>query len=130
MTETRERPRAAERRSKGDESLDQGELLAELRAVKNGDFTVRLPLRLTGVSGEIAIAFNEMVALNQQLARELDRTSRVVGRDGRIGQRADQGGMTGSWADCVSSVNLLIGDLTQPTVEVSRVLGAVARGEL
>src|SRR5207302_720596 len=32
--------------------------------------------------------------------------------------------------DLVSSVNVLIGDLTQPTVEVSRVLGAVARGDL
>jgi len=31
--------------------------LGALRAVKRGDFAVRLPLELTGVAGEIAEAF-------------------------------------------------------------------------
>jgi len=108
----------------------QRQLLAALRAVRKGDFTVRLPLDQDGIAGEIAEAFNDLVELNQRTARELNRISRVVGRDGRIGQRASLGEVSGAWAGYVEHVNLLINDLTTPTVEVGRVLGAVARGDL
>jgi CheY-like chemotaxis protein/signal transduction histidine kinase/HAMP domain-containing protein len=128
MTDTRSRAPAPERRQT--DTIDPGQLLAALRALRSGDFSVRLPLSLTGTAGEIAEAFNAVATLNQQTAREFDRISRVVGRDGRVGQRATLGGVTGAWLDLVGSVNVLIGDLTQPTVEVSRVLGAVAKGDL
>ena len=36
----------------------------------------------------------------------------------------------GSWAESVSSVNSMIDDLVRPTIEVSRVLDAVAEGDL
>jgi HAMP domain-containing protein/CheY-like chemotaxis protein len=110
--------------------LDQRQLLAALRAVQRGDFSVRLPLGYTGISGEIAAAFNDIVDLNRRTASELQRISKVVGRDGRIGQRARLGEVRGAWAGNVDNVNLLIDDLTKPTVEVGRVLGAVARGDL
>lgn len=38
---------------------DQRGLLKALRALRNGDFSVRMPLDLTGIDGEIAEAFNE-----------------------------------------------------------------------
>ena len=111
-------------------SADQRQLLAALRAIRKGDFSVRLPLDQEGIAGEIAEALNDVVELNQRTAKELQRISRVVGRDGRIGQRASLGEVSGAWAGYVEHVNLLINDLTTPTVEVSRVLGAVARGDL
>jgi agmatine/peptidylarginine deiminase len=37
---------------------------------------------------------------------------------------------TGNWEASVRSVNELIEDLVQPTAEVARVIGAVARGNL
>src|SRR5687767_8617250 len=112
------------------DAVDQRQLLAALRAVRKGDFSVRLPLDQDGIAGEIADAFNDVVELNQRTAKELQRISRVVGRDGRIGQRASLGEVSGAWAGYVEHVNLLINDLTTPTVEVGRVLGAVARGDL
>src|SRR4029077_5464935 len=63
-------------------------------------------------------------------ARELDRLSRVVGKEGRITQRASLGDVSGSWADAISSVNDLVGDLVHPTSETARVIGAVAQGDL
>src|SRR5207248_1104667 len=54
----------------------------------------------------------------------------VVGKDGRIGQRASLGSAGGDWNDCLESVNDLIGDLVQPSTEISRVIGAVAKGDL
>ncbi len=111
------------------ESLDLQQLLAVLTAVRKGDFSARMPVAKTGLAGKIADTLNEIAELNQEMARELERVSLAVGKEGRTAQRAHLSG-AGSWAASVSSVNVLIGDLVQPTSEVARVIGAVAKGDL
>src|SRR5262249_47175505 len=59
-------------------SLDTRQLLVALSALKKGDFSVRLPIEWEGVSGKIADTFNEVIELNDKMARELDRLSRMV----------------------------------------------------
>jgi HAMP domain-containing protein/signal transduction histidine kinase/CheY-like chemotaxis protein len=113
-----------------DGRLDQGSLLAALTALKKGDFTVRLPVALDGIDGRIAEAFNEVMDTNQRMADELERVSRAVGKEGKISQRADIGDFTGSWKHSIKCVNTLIGDLVHPITETSRVIGAVAKGDL
>ncbi|MDB5365705.1 MAG: hybrid sensor histidine kinase/response regulator, partial [Rhodospirillales bacterium] len=105
-------------------------LLRALKTFRKGDFTARLPGDLPGVHGEIAEVFNDVVELNEKLTRELERIGTVVGKDGKIWERArlDHGG--GSWGACLDAVNTLIGDIVQPTTEVARVIGAVAKGDL
>uniref|UniRef100_UPI0013B3835A HAMP domain-containing protein n=2 Tax=Microvirga aerophila TaxID=670291 RepID=UPI0013B3835A len=110
--------------------LDHKMLLKALRAFRKGDFSVRLPLDLTGIDGEIAEAFNDVVELNQGLSRELDRMSKVVGKEGQISERGKLPAARGCWSECIDSVNSMIGDLVQPTTEVARVIGAVAKGDL
>jgi HAMP domain-containing protein/signal transduction histidine kinase/CheY-like chemotaxis protein len=110
--------------------LDPKLLLKTLRAFKKGDFSVRLPSDLTGIDGEIAEAFNDVADLNRGLAQELERVAKVVGKEGRIEERGRLAGATGCWSECVDSVNAMIGDIVQPTIEVARVIGAVAKGDL
>jgi len=110
--------------------LDPRLLLKVLRAFRKGDFSARLPSDMIGIDGEIAEAFNDIADLNQGLAKELDRIAKVVGKEGRISERGHLDGATGCWSECVSSVNSMIGDIVQPTVEVARVIGAVAKGDL
>src|SRR3954451_22978659 len=110
--------------------LDPKLLLKALRAFRKGDFSVRLPLDLTGIEGEISEAFNDVVELNQGLSRELDRAAKVVGKEGQIGERCKLPAARSGWSDCIDSVNSLISDLVQPTTEVARVIGAVAKGDL
>ncbi len=105
-------------------------LLTALTALKKGDFSVRLPLGWDGNAGKIADAFNDVVERNQKMARELERMSRMVGKEGKISQRASIGEVSGSWADSIASVNTLISDLVHPTSETARVIGAVAKGDL
>jgi HAMP domain-containing protein len=112
------------------EALDHEQLLIVLTAIRKGDFSVRMPVSKTGLAGKIADTLNEIAELNEGMAREFERVSLAVGKEGRIGQRATLAGAGGSWADSVSSVNTLIGDLVQPTSEVARVIGAVAKGDL
>jgi HAMP domain-containing protein len=114
----------------GADTLDLAELLTVLTAVRKGDFSARMRITRTGMAGKVADALNDIVELNQEMARELDRVSLAVGKEGRITQRAQLTGGGGSWAASMSSVNGLIADLVQPTSEVSRVIGAVAKGDL
>src|SRR5712692_2148885 len=105
-------------------------LLKTLVAFKKGNFAVRMPVDRTGVEGKIADALNDILELNQKMASELDRISQSVGKEGKIAQRASIGSASGGWVDCIESVDSLIGDLVQPSTEVARVIGAVAKGDL
>ncbi|CAN5800892.1 hypothetical protein BH09MYX1_BH09MYX1_52290 [soil metagenome] len=108
-------------------------LLEALRAAERGDFDVRLPVRRGGskLMKDIAVAFNGMASRNSMLANEMVRVERVVGREGRMTERASLGeDVHGGWEASVQSINALIADLVQPTTEVARVISAVAEGDL
>jgi HAMP domain-containing protein len=104
-------------------------LVDALRSARDGELNVRLSDK-TGAMGDVAKAFNQLAERREALTRELGRVSRVIGREGRMTERAQLRGMKGSWADSVDSVNSMIEDLVRPTVEVARVLDAVADGDL
>ncbi|TIR65019.1 MAG: chemotaxis protein, partial [Mesorhizobium sp.] len=112
------------------EQFDSRQILNALKAFRNGDFSIRIENSYEGLNGEIADTFNQIVELNDQMAREFARLSRVVGKDGRIGERGHVRNAKGSWESSVRSVNDLIEDMVQPTAEVARVIGAVAKGDL
>jgi signal transduction histidine kinase len=110
--------------------LDQQELLDTLKAFKKGDFTVRMKTQGGGLTRDIAGMLNGLIELNQRLTKDLQRLSKMVGKDGKVTERASIGDVSGSWATCVDSVNSLISDLVKPTAEVTRVIGAVAKDDL
>src|ERR687890_2703386 len=93
------------------DTIDTKLLLRILMAFKKGDFTVRLPAEWTGEAGKIADALNEVIDLNERTAKELERVSRVVGREGKITQRVSVPSASGTWISVVDSVNELIDDM-------------------
>src|SRR5213596_1965329 len=110
--------------------LDRGELLKALRQFKRGDFSARMPLNLTGIDGEIAQAFNDVVELEEAKAAEIARVAELVGKEGQFNHRMTLGGATGGWADVIDNINTLVGDVMYPVHEVARVIGSVAKGDL
>jgi HAMP domain-containing protein/CheY-like chemotaxis protein/signal transduction histidine kinase len=106
------------------------ELLRVLQAVRDGDFSVRLPGDWTGLEGKIADTVNEIVQSNARMASELERVGKVVGKQGKTRQRVKFGRASGAWGEMETSVNTLIDDLLWPTTEVTRALAAVAKGDL
>ncbi|MFN2499586.1 MAG: HAMP domain-containing protein [Pyrinomonadaceae bacterium] len=112
------------------DSLNTKLLLKTLVAFKKGDFSVRLPGEWTGEAGKIADTLNDIIELNDKTAREVERVSKVVGKEGKIMHRASVPAATGSWLRLVDSTNLLIDDMARPTSEMARVIGAVANGDL
>ena len=112
------------------ETAQLREVLKALRAMRDGDFSARLPSDWSGLTGKIADIFNEIVFSNQRVAEELDRIGHVVGKEGKTRQRAAWGVRRGAWGTMESSVNSLIDDLLWPTEEVIRAIAAVAKGDL
>ncbi len=117
------------------ESASARKLLSTLVAVRKGDFSARLQVDETlavtdSLTYRIAQELNEIIEMNQSLVRELERTSNVVGKEGKIVQRAVLPNASGAWAVAVDGVNTLITDLAQPLTEVARVIGGVAKGDL
>ncbi len=105
-------------------------LLAGLRAIDAGDFTVRLEPVGDPLMAEIADIFNSVATKQGRLADELNRVALSVGREGKMRDRATIGPAGGLWAGSVDALNSLITDLVQPTSEVARVIKAVAEGDL
>src|SRR5262245_41282901 len=103
------------------------ELLQALQAVREGDFSVRLPGDRVGLEGKIADTFNDIVAANARMADELKRVGKTVGREGKTRQRMKSVRGSGAWGEMEASVNTLIDDLLWPTTEVTRAIGAVAQ---
>src|SRR2546430_12812041 len=104
--------------------LDPKMLLHVLKAFKRGDFTARLPVEWTGISGKISDELNSIIEMNAEIADEFKRVSHVVGRQGRLSERASVAGASGAWKSTVEETNDLIDDLVRPTKEMARVIGA------
>ncbi len=110
--------------------LDMRELLRAMQAVRDGDFSVRLPSDEVGLAGKIADTFNEIVSSNQLLAEELKRVGQVVGKEGKTQHRVSSTRHGGAWREMETSVNTLIQDLLWPTAQVTSAITAFAKGDL
>jgi len=111
------------RQSTGEDAfLDR--LLSAMRDVRDGNFRRRLTPVGDGTAARVAEVFNEIVERNQDLVGELSTLR------GGVGERLSTEPFTGGWAVARQSVNLVLEDLLHPTTELSRVLAAVAEGDL
>jgi len=110
--------------------LDSRQVLQALARMKKGDFSVRLPMEWTGLAGKVADTFNDLADQMEHSTEDLNRISRVVGREGKLGERLPTGEVAGGWKERVDAVNTLITCLVYPISETARVIGAVATGDL
>ncbi len=114
----------------GESGLDASQVLHALTALKKGDFSVRLPMEWTGLAGKVADTFNDLADTLEHSTENLNEISRVVGKEGKLGERLPASEMGGGWKERVESVNTLITCLVHPISETARVIGAVATGDL
>ena len=105
-------------------------LLAAMTSLCDGDFTVRIGNLPEGLPAEIAGVFNQITARNAHLASELERVRREVVRQGRLDERLAASPGQGGWTTSVNAANTLLESLAVPIVNATRVLDAVADGDL
>ncbi|MFJ4711767.1 HAMP domain-containing protein [Streptomyces sp. NPDC088785] len=104
-------------------------LLAAITAARDGNFVpVQDPGE--GLIGELGAAFNQLVDRSTHFSSELTRVRREIVRHGRLDERMEASPGYGAWATRVHDVNTVIGALVAPTANATRVLDAVAGGDL
>src|SRR5258708_30641475 len=81
-----------ESQPEGGGTVDAKLLLSTLLAVKKGDFTARMPVDQTGITGKIYDTLNDVIELELRTSTELARMSQLVGKEGKINQRPSIGG--------------------------------------
>src|SRR5688500_791987 len=69
--------------------VDNRELLKVLTEVKNGNFTVRMPIDQVGLSGKICDTLNEIIAINEKMMQEFARAGNTIGKQGKLTQRIE-----------------------------------------
>jgi HAMP domain-containing protein len=117
-----------EGQSSDDAALER--LLAAARDLGDGNFRRRVVVGGDGIPAQLAAAFNDIAERNQRLVGELLRVRATVGQQGKLDSRMATEVGPGGWTTAVEVVNDLIEDVTRPTLELNRVLGAVAVGDL
>ncbi|MEU6054397.1 HAMP domain-containing protein [Streptomyces xanthochromogenes] len=105
-------------------------LLAALTALRDGDFRVRLQEVHEGLPAELAALFNQVAARNQHVTDELMRVRREVVRHGRLDERLAASPGAGAWTAGIGHANSLLDALVVPAANATRVLDAVAGGDL
>ncbi len=110
--------------------LDDHELLTVLTQVKNGDFSVRMPIDKVGLSGKICDTLNDIISLNEKMMLEFTRAGNTIGKQGKLTQRIEVPNAKGNWGTGIESLNSLISDLVHPTIEIAHVISSVAKGNL
>jgi len=114
-----------------DDKLDERELLQVLSEVRNGNFSVRMPIDKTGLGGKICDILNDIIFLNESLVEELQQARMTIGKKGHLNHRVGLPKFArGSWSVSVEAINSLISDLVHPTIEIAHVISSVAKGNL
>jgi len=57
-----------------------------------------MPAERIGLEGRIADTLNDILQLNERMTREFERINKVVGKEGKIHERANLGITAGSWS--------------------------------
>ncbi|MEO6404533.1 MAG: HAMP domain-containing protein [Ferruginibacter sp.] len=105
-------------------------LLHILTQVRNGNFSIRMPIDETGMNGKICDTLNEIISLNEKMMEEFSRAGNTIGKKGRLTQRIESPSSKGAWKNGIESLNTLISDLVHPTIEIAHVISSVAKGNL
>ncbi|GHG92603.1 HAMP domain-containing protein [Streptomyces lanatus] len=104
-------------------------LLAAMTAARDGDFR-RLPETGEGVVAELTAVFNQVMDRSTHFNGEVQRVKRELVRHGRLDERLSASPGQGDWTTRVNDVNHLLDALVAPAANATRVLDAVAGGDL
>jgi HAMP domain-containing protein/CheY-like chemotaxis protein len=121
--------RAANGKSAEPTPLSQRDLLSALRALRRGDFSVRLPEHYTGIDAQIVATLNEITQTADELERDAKETFDAVANAGRTKVRLKRAGMTGGWRRYVDDANAALDRLTSHMRNMAAVVNAVVHGD-
>ena len=101
-----------------------------MTGVAKGDLNQKLDLEAKGEIAALMDTINNMVNDLNRLTGEVSRVAQAAGVEGNLTERAEVEGVSGNWKDVVDTLNTLIESIALPVLEISRVVAAIAEGDL
>ncbi|WP_320776858.1 HAMP domain-containing protein, partial [Streptomyces sp. CRN 30] len=98
-------------------------------ATRDGNVT-KIPDAGHGIVAELTAVYNQIMDRNLHFNEEVQRVGRELMRHGRLDERLSASPGQGCWMSRVSDVNQLLDALVAPAANATRVLDAVAGGDL
>src|SRR5438876_3823300 len=99
-------------------------------AVANGGLSQKIGVDGKGEVLELKATINTMVDQLNAFAAEVTRVAREVGTEGKLGGQAEVPGVAGVWKALTDNVNFMARNLTAQVRGISKVVTAVANGDL
>ncbi|MFL5290115.1 MAG: HAMP domain-containing protein [Myxococcales bacterium] len=99
-------------------------------AVATGDLSKKITVDVKGEILELKNTINTMVDQLNSFASEVTRVAREVGTEGKLGGQAEVTGVAGVWKNLTDNVNFMARNLTTQVRGISKVVTAVAMGDL
>lgn len=113
----------------GRQPLDTDQLLRVLRAIKNVEFAVRMPIDRPGVAREIAVTINETLDLLNALTESVTWQLHQLGVLGVLGGQAQLPEASSEWRNLLNSVNLMSANLTAQLRDISHIMIALLHSD-
>ncbi|MGW0915787.1 HAMP domain-containing protein [Streptomyces sp. NPDC002784] len=104
-------------------------LLVAMTSARDGDFR-RVSDPGTGVVAELVAAYNQIMNRSLHFNSEVQRVRRELVRHGRLDERLAASPGQGAWTARINDVNQLLDAIVAPAANATRVLDAVAGGDL
>src|ERR1051326_1243330 len=109
--------------------LQEKQMLDALTALKNGDFSVRLPTGQGGTDEEIARTFNELMENLTAFTSELMRVVDETGFQSKLGAQMDMPRLGGTWNKMAANVNIMAYTLTVQLRNIAEVCVGLLDGK-
>jgi HAMP domain-containing protein len=126
--EERQEEEAMSLQQAGAGTPDLQQLSKVLTALKEGDFSQRLPAGAEGEAREIAETLNALLDRLDAFASEMNRVTWEVGTAGMFGCQAEVEGLSGTWKELTDNLNVMAANLTGQVRDLSQVAKGIAAG--
>jgi serine/threonine protein kinase len=112
-----------------DEPLDIHRLYDFVSALREGDFSSRLPTGQAGRTGEVTRQLNALARQLAAITSEVTRVSQEITCQGRLGGWVDVVPQSGDWKPMIDAVNSLTSHVTALHRDITRTLQLAASGD-
>ncbi|MEM9981918.1 MAG: PAS domain S-box protein, partial [Bacteroidota bacterium] len=104
-----------------------------LEEIKKGNFDVELNINSLATEGELKKMIDANLSLRDTLKNIIEEINRVVnlaGVYGILSERLKIDNLEGTWASLVESLNSLLGNISEPILEINQLVAGLSMGDL
>lgn len=101
--------------------------------LKSGNFNTSMDLKGITMNGDIANVtsdLNDLRNVLDNITNEVNRVVNLAGKEGQLRERMVIKNLSGSWKDLGNSLNVLLTSISEPVLEINRIVTMMAQGDL